>query len=99
MGKLVDSFIENVQEPVTVQLSDSFSNAFETMLENDFSQLPVVDEQNKPIGFVTYQSITRTLLYQKTPFDKLYVSDIYEEIDKTQVFRGDETLSHRLDRL
>jgi CBS domain-containing protein len=99
MTKLVDSFIENVQEPVTVQLSDTFSGALEKMLENDFSQLPVVDEQNKPIGFVTYQSITRTLLYQKTPFDKLYVSDIYEETDKTQVFRGDETLSHRLDRL
>jgi CBS domain-containing protein len=99
MANLVNNFMENLNEPVTVQLSDTFSDALEKMLENDFSQLPIVDDQNKPIGFVTYQSITRTLVYRQTPMEELYVSDVYEEIDKTQVFHGDETLSNMLDRL
>src|SRR5687767_4470237 len=99
MAKLVDNVIENIQEPITVKLSDSFSVAMEKMLENDFSQLPVVNEQNQPIGFVTYQSITRTLVYRTTPSEELSVADVYEELDKTQIFQGDESLSDMLDRL
>jgi CBS domain-containing protein len=99
MATFLNNFMENLNEPVTVQLSDKFSDALEKMLENDFSQLPVVDDQNKPIGFVTYQSITRTVVYRQTPLEELHVLDIYEEIDKAQIFRGDETLSKMLDRL
>src|SRR5262245_46575332 len=99
MATFVNNFMENLNEPVTVQLSDKFSDALEKMLENDFSQLPVVDDQNKPIGFVTYQSITKTLIYRQTPLDELQVLDVYEEIDKAQIFRGDETFSKMLDRL
>ena len=51
MANLVNNFMENLNEPVAVQVSDTFSNAIEKMLDNDFSQLPVVDDQNKPIGF------------------------------------------------
>jgi CBS domain-containing protein len=99
MAKLVDNVIENIQEPFTIKLTDSFSVALEKMLENDFSQLPVVNEQNQPIGFVTYQSITRTLIYRATPSEELSVADVYEEIDKTRIFQGDESLSDMLDRL
>jgi CBS domain-containing protein len=99
MAKLVNSFIENIQEPITVKRSDSFSDALTKMLENDFSQLPVVNEQSRPIGFVTYQSIARTLIYRDTPRDDLLVADVYEEIDKAQILRGDESLSSMLDRL
>ncbi len=86
-------------EPVTVKLTDPFSDAFNLMLENEFSQLPVIDEQFSPIGIVTYQSITRTLLYLETPLDELRVADVYEELNKSQIFRSDDELSDMLDRL
>ena len=99
MTLLVNNFIENKNEPVTVRLSSPFSEALDKMLDNDFSQLPVIDEQNKPIGFVTYQSITRTLLYREKPTEELSVSDVYDEINKAQIFHGDDALSDMLDRL
>jgi len=99
MANLVNGFMESNNEPITVKLSDSFSKALEKMLDNDFSQLPVVNDQNKPIGFVTYQSITRTLMYRETPLKELSVFDVFEEINDTQIIRSDDAVSDMLDRL
>ncbi|WP_436932430.1 CBS domain-containing protein [Halosimplex halobium] len=45
-------------EPVTVDLDDSIQDALEIMLENDFDQLPVMND-NRVEGTVTYTSIAK----------------------------------------
>jgi len=99
MALLVDNLIDHKNEPVCVFLGDSISVALDKMLENDFSQLPVIDEQNIPIGLVTYQGITRALMYRSTPIEKLSVLDVREELNRSQIFRADDELSDALDRL
>ena len=41
----VQQLIESYQEPVTVSSKDSVKKALMLMIEHDFSQLPVVDEE------------------------------------------------------
>ncbi|MGZ3617796.1 MAG: CBS domain-containing protein [Ktedonobacteraceae bacterium] len=45
----VQQLIESHQEPVTVSPQDTIQKALTLMAEYDFSQLPVVDEDNKPL--------------------------------------------------
>jgi CBS domain-containing protein len=45
-------------EPVTVQLDDSIQKALEIMLENDFDQLPVLNNGSVE-GTITYKSIVK----------------------------------------
>lgn len=45
-------------DPITVSRDATVSNALEIMLENDFDQLPVVQDGNV-VGAVTYKSIAR----------------------------------------
>lgn len=95
----VQNLLENKNEPVVAQLSFSVKDVLGLMLDNDYSQLPVVDQKNSPIGFVTFRGITRTLLYLECPIDDLVVETVYEKIDKTQIYRGDDDLFDLLDRL
>lgn len=95
----VRNLLENKNEPVVAQLSFSVRDVLGLMLENDYSQLPVVDQQNTPIGFVTFRGITRTLLYLECPIEELVVETVYEKVDKAQVYRGDDDLFDLLDRL
>ncbi len=95
----VQNLLENKNEPVVAQLSFSVRAVLGLMLENDYSQLPVVDQQNTPIGFVTFRGITRTLLYLECPIDELIVETVYEKVDKTQIYRGDDDLFDLLDKL
>lgn len=53
----VQQLIESYQEPVTVSPGDPAQKALALMVEHDFSQLPVVDENNKPFGIVSGDSI------------------------------------------
>jgi CBS domain-containing protein len=95
----VSNLLENKSKPLPVQLSTSLLDALSLMRENDYSQLPVLDADKKPIGFVTYSSIARTLHYLDCSIDELSVNDAYEKIDKTQIYRGDDDLFTMLDRL
>ena len=49
----VQQLIETHQGLVTVSPQDTAQKALALMAEHDFSQLPVVDEDNKPLGIVT----------------------------------------------
>jgi predicted transcriptional regulator len=43
----VADLIEDRPEPVTVRQSDSTQTALELMIEGDYSQLPVIDEDKR----------------------------------------------------
>jgi CBS domain-containing protein len=66
------------------------------MIEHDFSQLPVVDADFKPLGIVTTDSITRALLTLGTNVKELRVRDVFT---KPPIFQADEDLLYLLDYL
>lgn len=70
----VQQLIESYQEPVTVSPRDPAQKALALMVEHDFSQLPVVDENNKPLGIVSGDSIIRALNNFGIPLAELHVS-------------------------
>ncbi len=49
------------EPPVVVNRKDSITNAMKLMIENDFSFLPVVDEERLPIGVVSETDMVRNL--------------------------------------
>lgn len=48
MPYLISDLLEGHRTPVTVQSDTVISEALRVMVENDFSQLPVVDEHHRP---------------------------------------------------
>lgn len=70
----VQQLIESHQEPVTVSPGDPAQKALALMVEHDFSQLPVVDENNKPLGIVSGDSIICALNNFGIPLAELHVS-------------------------
>ncbi|MFC5200462.1 CBS domain-containing protein [Streptomyces kaempferi] len=51
-----------VTNVVTVTVEESLGRAVMHMVENDFSQLPIVDEHRRLVGVVTWESIARAKL-------------------------------------
>ena len=92
----VQQLIQGHQEPVTVSLQDNAQKALELMTENDFSQLPVVDENDKPLGIVTSDSILRALNNFGISFTELQVSHAIVKVDR---YSPDEDLFDLLDDL
>ena len=92
----VQKLIEGRQKPITISPQDTVQKALTLMIEYDFSQLPVVDERNKPLGIVTSDSIIRALSNFGVPLADLQVSHAIVKVDK---YRPDEDLFDRLDDL
>jgi len=78
----VSNLIEDRGIPVSVKKSDPVSKALSTMLENDYSQLPVLDDQGHIRGMVTYKNILRALKYLQADLDELIVENAIESADK-----------------
>jgi CBS domain-containing protein len=57
----VREFIKDKKPALTTTLDAPLVNAVRSMIGNDYSQLPVVDSENKPIGVVTADSIISAL--------------------------------------
>jgi len=81
MPYIAQDIIEGKQKPVTVLLNDSAQKALELMVENNFTQLPVVDANYKPIGLVTGDSILRAVANLNIPLDKLKIAHVLERVD------------------
>ena len=92
----VQQLIQGHQEPVTVSLQDKAQKALELMIENDFSQLPVIDENEKPLGIVTSDSILRALNNFGVSLPELQVSHAIVKVDR---YSPDEDLFDLLDDL
>ena len=71
----VSSLIEGRGDPLTVGKEDKIVTALSDMLENDYSQLPVVDNDNHPLGMVTYKSILRAIRNFNAELEDLVVSN------------------------
>jgi len=76
----VRELIDGQPKAVTVRSDDPVAAALETMIEHDFSQLPVVDGDQEPRFMVSSDSILRALDYFKTSLAKLYVGDAMIEV-------------------
>lgn len=96
MSFIVQDLIEDNPNLVTVRLKDPVKLALARMIDNDFSQLPIVDEQFRPEGMVTAESILRALKNFGVGPDKLGVEHAKVKADE---FRGDADLFELLDRL
>lgn len=61
MAMQAKEFIADRAPPVTATLEQPLVTIVRRMLDNDFSQIPVVDRQNHPIGIITSDSIRKAL--------------------------------------
>jgi len=84
---------------ITISPNATLQEAVALMIENDFSQLPIV-EDGKPYGspasFVTSSSIARALRYFGTPLNDLRVRDA---IIPARTVSADEDLFSKMDDL
>jgi len=96
MPYTVQNLIEGRSDPVCVNPEDKVRKALSLMIEFDYSQLPVIDTRNRPIGMVTHESINRAISNFGASIDELYVSDA---IEKAATFRPEQDLFELLDRL
>lgn len=55
----VKDLIAGRPEPITTSRNASVQDALRTMIDGDFSQLPVVDSDGTAQGMITSDSITR----------------------------------------
>jgi hypothetical protein len=92
----VENLIEGRGKPTTVRPSDSAQEALALMIEHDFSQLPVVEAGNKPLGMITNGSILRALSNFRAKLEHLRVSNA---ILKAEMYRPEDDLFDVLDRL
>ncbi len=96
MPFIVQDLIEDNPNLVTVRRKDPVDLALARMIDNDFSQLPIVDEQFRPEGMITAESILRALKNFGVGLDKLCVEHAKVKVDE---FRNDADLFELLDRL
>jgi CBS domain-containing protein len=83
--------------PTTVTAETSVTEAVQLMLDHDFSQLPVVDAENRALGLLSMDSLTRASRYFDLPISALRVSHAFDEHPST--YRLDDDLSDLLDDL
>lgn len=88
--------VQHQAKLVTVSLDTRITQALALMIEHDFSQLPVVDTDFKPLGIITTDSIARALLTLGTTVKEPRVKDAFT---KPPIFHADEDLLYLLDYL
>jgi CBS domain-containing protein len=95
MSILVGELVLN-QNLICVSPADSLAHALQQMIDNDFSQLPVINEESIPLGIVTSDSIARALLHFGAKIEDLRVDDA---LAKLPTYKADEELLDLLDPL
>ena len=92
----VQELIVGHQKPVTVRRDGSMQTALDLMTEHDFTQLPVVDDDGKPLGMVTSDSLLRALQTFAVTTSALGIVDATVRV---RLFRPDDDLFDLLDDL
>jgi hypothetical protein len=82
--------------PTSVHFNQTARDAVDLMVEYDYSQIPVVDDNGRPLGMVTSDSILRALRYFGVSLDALRVTDALVDTDE---YRAGEDLFDLLDDL
>src|SRR5512140_2192441 len=75
MPYFVERLIENQGSALVVQKNDAITTALDLMIERDFSQLPVVDENRTLLGMITYESVLRAARSFNAKLSELFVRD------------------------
>lgn len=92
----VEQLIEGRRKPITVTLQHSVGDALKQMIQHDYSQLPVVDDQGRPQGIITSDSILHGLSNFGVTINQLYVKDV---MSRVRSFRPENDLFELLDSL
>ena len=96
MPHQVDKLTVGCFDPICVDQNATVQEALQIMIENDFSQLPVINERKLPIGLITYESIVKASLNFGLRLDQLQVSNA---IANVKSFSLEEDLYDLLDQL
>jgi CBS domain-containing protein len=72
----VEHLIEGRPSPVIITPDEPVSKALGMMIEYDFSQLPVTDAEQRPVGMVTYEGILRGIRNFQAQISELHVRDV-----------------------
>ncbi len=97
MPATVSDLIQSKAEPVTVTSDAPLKEALGPMIAYDYSQLPVVDGESRPIGIVTSDSIIRALNNFGVTLDGLRVYDAM--LKRGNTYRPEDDLFDLLDDL
>lgn len=92
----VQQLIEDHQKIIKTKPDSPAKEALELMIQYDFSQLPVLDDNNMLLGIVTSDSILRALNHFGVPLTDLRVS---HAIAKVKQYSPDDDLFDLLDAL
>jgi CBS domain-containing protein len=76
MPFLIENIINQQAKLITVTEDDTVKHALDLMIENDYSQLPVVDKEERLAGMVTYQSVIQAARSFEVRNDELFVRDV-----------------------
>jgi hypothetical protein len=90
------NLIEGRPTPATVRGEQSATEAVAIMIEKEYSQLPVVDAQGRPLGLVTFQSIVEATSSFGVPVKNL---SVVHAVVKADEFSPDDDLFDVIDRL
>lgn len=92
----VESLIEGRPFPLTIAMEEPITRALDLMVEHDFSQLPVVAEDRRPIGMITYEGILQGVRNFRANLDDLHVRDV---MSGAKVFNLEDDLFDLLEEL
>lgn len=92
----VGNLIEGHGMPLTAHKNDPIAPILNQMIEHDYSQIPIVDANNMPLGMVTYESILRGIKNFKTKLEELHVKDVMVD---APIVNLEDDLFDLLDRL
>src|SRR5512147_1395688 len=92
----VQNLLEGRASPVTVRAEQPATEAVAMMIEREFSQLPVVDDDGCPLGVITFQSIVEATSNFGVAVKDLTVGHAVVRADE---FSPDDDLFDVIDRL
>ena len=92
----VQNLLEGRGAPMTVRAQQPATEAVAMMIEREFSQLPVVDDDGRPLGVITFQSIVEATSNFGVAVKDLTVGHAVVRADE---FSPDDDLFDLIDRL
>lgn len=97
MTATVEEFISGKLPVISVRLGDSLKDAVKLMLRHGYSQLPVVDSDNRPVGFIASDSVLNALNNYGAGLDGLLMKHVL--LKRPQTFRQDIDLLDLFDEM
>ena len=63
--------LEGRGEPTTVRVTQTLRHAIEQMIEHGYSQLPVVDDEQRPVALLTQADVLRSMMHVGDDVDRV----------------------------